>query len=123
MTRFVYVATTVQFNCEPDRAGNGQTVTRQQVQGRYSDGSLVVYDKSDCQRGEYRLSFSCLSGAVVNELLTFLDLVDGRRYAFTWIDPLGDERIVKFKDSSINYVEIGPDRYSVAFSLIERELL
>ncbi len=123
MTEFDFQATTLAFNCDPVRDGNSQDITRRQVAGRYSDGRPVIYDKSSAQRGVYTLQFKRLTGAVLDELLSFFALVQGVRYAFTWTDHLGTVRSVKFSSSAIKYSQVGPDRFAVEFSLNEDDPL
>ena len=123
MTSFAYGATTLTFKCDPVRDGNGQQFDRRQVMGRYSDGSVVVYDKSSAQRGKYTLQFTRISAVVLADLLSFFALVEGIRYPFTWTDHLAVVRSVKFAESNLNYTQTGPDRYTVSITLNEDDLL
>jgi len=123
MTRFVYGATTLQFNCDPVRSGGNDDTTRLQPMGRYSDGRVVVYDKSDKQSGTHVLPFVRLSSAVMTGLLDFLETVQGVRYSFVWTDHLGRNRTVRFKASNIDYAEVGPDRFAATVTVIEDEPL
>jgi hypothetical protein len=114
---YFYVGSAVAF---PVPKSPMQTdLLRSQSSARTLGGSLYVYDRTVTTK-TYLLIIPKVSSAVFTQILDFFDTVcSGIRKYMTWIDPLGNPRIVKFQ-GVIRVIPSGPDKNSVELALIEQ---
>lgn len=118
MTRFVFGATTLQFNQDPIR-GSEVTATVVQATGMDSAGNHYAYTKSQLRKVTRELVFSRLTDTVVSSLRTFFSAtVDGGRLTFTWYDHADTARTVRFA-GQIGFEPSGPGRKRVTMTIIE----
>lgn len=119
MTRFVFSATTLQFNQNPVRpASRGRQLF--QVRDRDSAGADYVYTKSTLKRGSWVLTFPGLTDAVLASLLGFVETtIAGVRNTFTWYDHADVARTVRLARPRIDHTNVGPNRHRVEIELIE----
>lgn len=119
MTRLQSGSTIVEISSDPVRPA-GVASRLFQPRGRYSDGRQVIYTKSLLQRNLHRLRFPRVDDATLSALRSFLrNTTEGTRRLFTWTDPQGVARTVRFAEGELSHRPIGPDRHEVELRLEE----
>jgi hypothetical protein len=112
MTRFIYDATTLQFDCDPIRPGSKRRDGRQ-LRETDSAGSSIVYGKGNVAE-VHRLTFPRLSTTTLASLTAFVSgTIYGVRYPFTWIDHADVSRTARLTSSRLRSHPIGPNQHRV----------
>lgn len=116
MTRFIFGATTVQFNCDPIRPARSLRDLRQ-LREVDSAGASVVYGKGDGVI-TYTLTFPRVTDAVLSSLRAFVELtVAGVRRSFIWVDHAEVSRTARLTSPRLQHTALGPNQHRVEIGL------
>jgi len=97
--------------------GQPASLLRHQAVGRTAAGAVYVYDKGVTRR-ELVLRFGSLSAAQRTALEGFFDTVaQGARNSFTYTDVHGDAFTARFLDSSLAFVKVADDVWTLVIRL------
>jgi len=103
----------------PLRSNSGYEVTIPQTMERNSAGSPIIYNKSRLILKRHQMALVLDFDAFIRQQSFFFTFVHGQRNKFTWYDKDEVSRVVRLADSRITIRQLGYNRYTTAFNLVE----
>jgi hypothetical protein len=103
----------------PLRRGSGSEQQRHQTITRDSAAASIVYDKGSKVRILHRYPVNLTAAGFADLQAWFFTFAHGQHRTFTWTDGQGSARTVRLGANKITVKQLGCDRFSTEFPLIE----